>query len=190
MQPRDLIDIFILPLEESRIGYMITGSVASTFYGEPRLTHDIDLVIALRADDIPRFPSLFPAAEFYCPPQEVLRIEASRKTFAHFNLIHHDTGYKADMYPLTGGPLHIWGFENRRRIALKDTLQIWVAPPEYVIVRKLQYFKEGGSQKHLSDIRKMIDSPESAIDLSQLERWIALKDVQKEWVLARSCEKR
>ena len=183
MPSPDLIDIFIIPLEEARLEYMITGSVASTFYGEPRLTHDIDLVIALRADDIERFPSLFPSAEFYCPPQEVLRIESSRKAFAHFNLIHHDTGYKADMYPLTGEPLHAWGFENRRRIRLKDSLQIWLAPPEYVVARKLQYFKEGGSQKHLSDIRKMLDSPETAVDLPLLERWISRKDLQKEWEL-------
>ncbi|MBN1308387.1 MAG: hypothetical protein JXA18_10750 [Chitinispirillaceae bacterium] len=190
MQQHDLIDVFIAPLEGSRIEYMITGSVAATIYGEPRLTHDIDLVIALRAADIPKFSSLFPATDFYCPPQEVLRIETSRKTFAHFNLIHHDTGYKADMYPLTGEPLHAWGFENRRRIPLKAELQIWVAPPEYVIVRKLQYFKEGGSQKHLSDIRKIIDSPESTIDSTQLERWIVLKGVQKEWALAGGYEER
>ena len=188
MQPPDLIDVFIIPLEQGRIDYMITGSVASTFYGEPRLTHDIDLVVALRDDDVERLPSLFPPTEFYCPPQEVLRIEASRKTFAHFNLIHHDTGYKADLYPLTDEPLHAWGFENRRRIVLKERMQIWIAPPEYVITRKLQYFKEGRSQKHLSDIRKMLDSPDTVVDRSLLDQWLFRKGLHKEWNLIRNVQ--
>lgn len=184
MQPRDLIDIFIAPLEAGNFEYMITGSIAATFYGEPRLTHDIDLVLCLQKVDIDKFLGMFSGEEFYRPPHEVLRVELSRESFAHFNLIHHETGYKADMYPRSNEPLHSWGFENRRRIQVKDGLQIWLAPPEYVIVRKLQYFKEGGSQKHLSDIRKMVNSPEAAIDVSCLERWVEFKNVHKEWSLA------
>ena len=75
---------------------MVTGAVAATIYGEPRLTHDIDLVIDLRLQDIEGFVDAFPFEEFYCPPPEVIRLEASRSQRGHFNLIHHDTGLKAD----------------------------------------------------------------------------------------------
>ena len=46
MQQPDLLDIFISPLNSGGIDYMITGSVASTLYGEPRLTSDIDLALS------------------------------------------------------------------------------------------------------------------------------------------------
>jgi hypothetical protein len=104
---------------------------------------------------------------------------------AHFNLIHHDTGYKADIYPFAGDPLHAWAFKNRRRIEVMPNHNIWIAPPEYVIVRKLQYFKEGGSQKHLSDIRKMVDSSDSEIDGATLDRLVQERGLREEWNIAK-----
>ncbi|MBN2144927.1 MAG: hypothetical protein JW774_09915 [Candidatus Aureabacteria bacterium] len=47
MQQAELIGVFVLPMEKGGIEYMITGSVAAIFYGHPRLTHDIDLVLHL-----------------------------------------------------------------------------------------------------------------------------------------------
>jgi hypothetical protein len=186
MHQPDLLDIFIAPLEKGRIDYMITGSVASTLYGEPRLTHDIDLVIMLLRPAIPVFISLFPETEFYVPPREVIQVELARDSFAHFNLIHHESGYKADMYPFTGDPLHIWAIKNRRRLSMNHDLQIWVAPPEYVIIRKLQYFKEGGSQKNLSDVKKMLDSSDLKIDYAIITEWIETRSLKKEWAKAQS----
>ena len=57
-------------------------------YGEPRLTHGIDVVVALRAGDAPRLAAAFPAPEFYVPPPEVIRLEVGRAVRGHFNLIH------------------------------------------------------------------------------------------------------
>ncbi len=70
MPEHNLFQIFISRLNKLGIQYMITGSVASIIYGEPRLTHDIDLVIELNKDDAERFAEAFPIEEFYCPPPE------------------------------------------------------------------------------------------------------------------------
>ena len=51
MPEADLIELFVAPLERIGIRYLVTGSVAATLYGEPRATHDIDLVAILRATD-------------------------------------------------------------------------------------------------------------------------------------------
>ena len=99
-----------------------------------------------------------------------------------------DSGYKADVYPFSGDGQRLWGFENRRRIRITNDIEIWIAPPEYVIIRKLQYFKEGGSQKHLSDIRKMLDQGEFEIDQSVIEQWSERKGVMKEWEQAKRCK--
>ena len=56
-----------------------------------------------------------------------------------------------------------------------------VAPPEYVIVRKLEYYREGGSEKHLRDIRSMLNTSPEAIQIAELERQIAARGLQEAW---------
>ena len=68
MQDPDFISLFVAPLESVGINYMITGSVASSVYGEPRNTLDIDLVVLIQPDQIPLLPQLFPENDFYLPP--------------------------------------------------------------------------------------------------------------------------
>ncbi len=87
MQSLEFFSIFIKPLEELDIPYFVPGSIAAIFYGEPRLTHDIDLVLHLPESDVPEFCALFSLEKFYCPPEEVIHIELKRRPHAHFNLI-------------------------------------------------------------------------------------------------------
>lgn len=92
----ELVHIFKAPLEVSGLDYLVTGTVACTVYGEPRMTHDVDIVLDLRVRDAPLIESAFPSDRFYCPPPEVIRMEAGRGQGEHFKLIHHTTGFKAD----------------------------------------------------------------------------------------------
>ena len=95
MPEPNLFLIFVSRLSVSGMRYMITGEVASIFYGEPRLTHDIDLVVELDDAGAQKLVKVFPLEEFYCPPLEILKIEAKRPLRGHFNLIHHGTGWVA-----------------------------------------------------------------------------------------------
>ncbi len=180
MQPLELLSAFITPLEESKIPYFVTGSVASIFYGEPRLTHDVDIVIHLSPGDPLRFISYFPIERYYCPPEEVIQIETRRRPYGHFNLIHHATGLKADIYPDAEDKLHHWAFEKRKRADL-GTIQLWIAPPEYVIIRKLEYFREGGTEKHIEDIKKMMPQLEDNLDVIYLESEITARSLGQYW---------
>jgi hypothetical protein len=67
-------------------------------YGEYRVTNDIDVVLTLVQSDIEKLAAAFPLEEFYCPPADVVHIEAAREEHGHFNVIHHETGFKADVY--------------------------------------------------------------------------------------------
>jgi predicted nucleotidyltransferase len=62
-----------------------------------------------------------------------------------------------------------------------DGLHMPIAPLEYVIVRKLQYFREGGSEKHVRDIRGMLDVSDARIDRSVLDQWIERFDLAEPW---------
>jgi hypothetical protein len=175
----DLIELFVHPLARFQIRYLISGSVAAMLYGEPRVTHDIDFVVFLREPDIARLPEMYPAPEFYLPPTEVIA-QAARAPKGQFNIIHSDSGLKADFYFANRDELDAWAFRNVRQYIF-EKMVVRLAPPEYVIVRKLEYFREGGSEKHLRDIRAMLAVSGEQINRKELDEWIRLRQLEPEW---------
>jgi len=180
MPEPNLIALFVRPLARLQTRYLVSGSVAAMLYGEPRLTHDIDLVVFLRDEDLRRLPEAFPPAQFYLPPVEVMAAEAAREQRGHFNAIHMLTGLKADFYTAGRDELHGWAFRHVREFAFEgETIRL--APPEYVIIRKLEYLREGGSEKHLRDIRSMLAVSGDSFDLAELQDWIRRRGLEPEW---------
>ena len=182
MDQADLILTLTRPLDELDIRYMATGSVASTFYGVPRFTHDVDLVLELPQGMASSLERAFPQTAFYCPPAEVIQVENHRPLRGHFNLIHHQTGFKADVYLVGRDPLHAWGLERRRRIDLSPAGVLWLAPPEYVILRKLEFYREGHSPKHLDDIRGMLEVSGDSISRETIMEWAPKLELEKQWL--------
>ena len=172
MREPDLVGLFVAPLEELRVDYMITGGVASVIYGDPRFTRDIDLVLGLKEGDAGSLLDAFPPDDFYRPPLDVLREEIQRPRGGHSNIIHRDTALRADVYLVGDDPLHAWAFERRVRIPLVDDVAIWLAPPEYVVIRKLQYFQQSGSDRHLRDISAMLEISGEKIAIPEVEGWV------------------
>jgi hypothetical protein len=172
------ITIFAARLNELNLPWMAVGSVATASYGNYRTTDDVDLILLLKSGNADRLASAFPDSEFYCPPPDVIAIEAARPERGHFNLIHHATVFKADIYLAGNDPLTGWALAHRRRLELENT-SIWIAPPEYVIIGKLEFYREGGSEKHLNDIRGILKATE--IDRSLLEKEIAVRGLQEAW---------
>lgn len=169
---------FLEPLERLGLPYCVTGSVAASVYGEPRLTADIDVVLLLKISEIAAFRSAFPDSAYYVPPDETLQLELARASRGMFNLIHHASQFKADIYLAGQDPSHAWALANRRRISLGES-GAWIAPPEYVILRKLEFLREGGQDKHLRDIRFMLAA--SAVDRAFLESEVARLGLDAQW---------
>ncbi len=176
--------VFTRPLHEAGLRYMVTGAVASIIYGEPRMTLDLDLVLELTPETADKIHELFPLEEFYRPPLEVIRLEAGRPQRGHFNLIHHESGLKADVYLSGRDEMHRWGLTRRAKVELQGG-SLWVAPVEYVILRKLEYYREGASQKHLLDIAGMRELSADKIDFQELEQKILERGLKREWDLTR-----
>ncbi len=180
MPEPELCLLFLRPLNRIGIRYIVSGSVATILYGEPRLTHDVDLVAFLRHEDVRRLREVFASPEFYLPPSEIIHVEIARAQRGHFNVIHADTGFKADFYAAGHDELHAWAFSHARLMEYHGE-PVPVAPPEYVIVRKLEYFREGGSEKHLRDICSMLSISRAQIDHGALLDWIARQGVAEQW---------
>jgi hypothetical protein len=168
-------------MEGLGLPYVVTGSVASSIYGEPRFTHDIDLMLILPTGAIDGLWQAFPADEFYCPPVETLREEAARTGSGHFNLIHHESGFRADVYVVLPDGLTGWALENHRVVELLPGRGLRVAPPEYVILSKLEFHAEGGGEKHVRDIRAMLEVAGDEIDMAFIESWARRCGVEAAW---------
>jgi hypothetical protein len=170
--------VFITPLETLGLPYCITGSVAASVYGEPRLTADVDIVLLLKLEDVAALREAFPESAYYVPPDETLSVEIWRRSRGAFNLIHHASLFKADVYLAGSDPLHAWALEHRRRIDLKGG-GTWIAPPEYVILRKLEFLREGASDKHVRDVRFMLAV--TPVDRGFLETEVTRLGVREQW---------
>lgn len=180
MPEPDLIELFAQPLNQAGIRYLVCGSVAAMLYGEPRVTHDIDLVVFLRTEDAARLEAIFPPRQFYVPPVAAILQEIGRDQHGHFNLIHSGSGLKADFYTAGRDELHAWAFRRARHYTLGN-VTITLAPPEYVVLRKLEYHREGGSEKHLRDIRAMLAVSGDQLDRSALSDWVGRLGLTGEW---------
>ena len=176
----DLLTRFAAPLTSLGLPYMITGGAAAIVYGDPRLTNDLDVVIAMRPADAAVVAAAFEAADTYVPPVEVLEIEAARQTHGHFNVIHGPTSLRADVYIAGADPLHAWGLARRRTLRVGD-LDVSLAPPEYVIVRKLEYAAQGGGDRHLRDISRMLERRLAPIDDAVVEEFAAARGLLALW---------
>jgi len=173
-------------LDAIGIRYCLVGGLAAIAYGRPRLTLDADVVLALLPSQIKQLQTAFPPKDFYLPPEEVLLTETERTSRGHFSILHQHSALRLDCYLPGKSELALWELAHRQRLETSFGAA-WVAPPESVIVHKLLFFKEGGSEKHLADIKAMLDAG-AVEDHRVLEHWISKLGLAAEWkaVLQRS----
>ena len=178
MEQDELLRYVIDVLERQELTYMLVGSLASGVYGEPRLTQDIDIVVELSKDQVGRLCAAFPAAEYYVSEQ------AAREAIAcggQFNVIHPASGNKIDFMIARQDA---WGrsqIGRRRREQIFPDRLGYTAAPEDIILAKLWYYQEGGSEKHLRDIVSMIQISGDEIDKTYIDRWANELALSLEW---------
>ena len=180
MAERDTFLLFVRPLNKAGFRYVVTGSIAAILYGEPRLTYDVGFVVFLNDENIRLLSQIFPDSDFYVPPSQTIHAEVAREKSGHFNIIHIGTGFKADFYPTGREDGNAWAFRQKRVVEFQGE-SIVLAPPEYVIVRKLEFYREGGSDKHVRDIRSILAVSGDEIERPVLNDWIQRRGLQEVW---------
>ena len=183
----ELYERLLRPLNATGIRYVVTGGLAAIVYGEPRLTNDVDIVVHLSTGDAERLHRAFDGAEYYVPPLEVIETEAARGAFGHFNLLHVSSALRADVYCVGEDSFGAWALQHSRPIRIGNEL-ISLAPIEYVIVQKLRYYRDSGSERHVRDVAAMLRVSGDLIDSRVLDSWVQQLELQSEWAMARASE--
>lgn len=169
MLPLDLVRLVCGLRERMKLEYFVTGSVASSYYGEFRNTHDIDVVIELPSWRVHDFCAAFPDPEWYVDEETAKRAAAAGDMF---NILHIPSGLKADIMVFRGTPFDESRLFRARRVELPAESgggSAMFAAAEDVILKKLEFFRERGSDKHLRDIASMLKVSGPEIDLAYIE---------------------
>ena len=178
MGPYELLQRMVEVLERLGIPYLVTGSVAAMAYGEPRLTNDIDIVAAIEERHVPGLLAAFPAEEFYVS-EEMIR-EAIRRRL-QFHIIHPSSGLKVDIIIRKDTPFDISRFSRIRRISPAESYSASFAAPEDIIVMKMRYYLDGGSEKHLRDITGILKVSRGEVDLNYIADWSRRLGLTEVW---------
>jgi hypothetical protein len=178
MSQQELLKKVIQALNQAGIQYMITGSVVSSLQGEPRSTHDIDMIIAIKKSVAKRLVEAFPPPDFYLDEDNIL--DAIKKQ-SMFNLIDVNTGDKVDFWVLTDESFDQSRF--LRKISEEFIgLEIIISSPEDTILAKLRWAKlSGGSEKQFTDALRVYEVQYGKLDIDYLEQWVKKLNVGSLW---------
>jgi hypothetical protein len=150
-------------LNAAEIGYMLTGSMAMNYYAQPRMTRDIDVVIALRREDADRIVKMFSPA-YYVSRDAV---ESSIAQESVFNLIHNESVIKVDCIVRKRSKYHSAEFNRRQRIRIQD-FETWIVSKEDLILSKLLWARDSHSELQLRDVKNLVAT---GCDRSYIESW-------------------
>jgi len=157
---------------------MLTGSIVSSIQGEPRSSHDIDLLVVAGRDLYPVLEAGFPDPRFYIDSAAVTDAVLSG---GMFNLIDTTTGDKIDFWILTDTAFDRSRFGRKQQVVLFGE-PAWISSPEDTILAKLRWSElSGGSEKQVTDAYHVLRLHAPMIDNGYLERWVAVLQLQKPW---------
>lgn len=168
----------LLGLEQADIPYMVSGSLAAIYYGEPRFTNDVDIVAEVRPEQVAKLRELFPEEEFYF--SEAMALDAIRRR-GQFNIIHPSSGLKADIILVRDRQFSRTEFERRISREIAAGQESMMAMPEDVILMKMDYYQQGGSDKHLRDIAGIFQVSGEELDRSYLATWAGQLGLSELW---------
>ncbi len=166
MTEAELLKDCLLRLNRTGVAYMVTGSMASNFWGIPRSTHDLDFVIQLPASAIPKIVAEF-ASDFLIDENAM---RAAFKPPHQFNAIDQRSALKVDFWLPGDSPFEREMFKRRVQ---RQTLGVtaWLATPEDIILHKLFWDKITPSERQRYDAAGVFAVQQATLDLNYMKLW-------------------
>ncbi|KAF0155745.1 MAG: hypothetical protein FD159_2046 [Syntrophaceae bacterium] len=176
MEQLDVIKWLVAKLEENSIPYFITGSIASAYYGIPRFTHDIDLVVNVRKEDADRLVALF-IHDGYISKEGIINAFAGT---GMFNFIHDQTGWKVDFWISQGDAFALSCFSRARQVEIYVGFYAVMATAEDVLLHKVYWHKLTPSERQLGDARGIVAVQGECLDGAYIKKWSQKMGIARE----------
>ncbi|HBC45561.1 MAG TPA: hypothetical protein DEO84_01015 [candidate division Zixibacteria bacterium] len=180
MSQQELVIKVLRVLDRAGIQYMVTGSLVSSLQGEPRSTHDIDIVVSINKGDIDTLITAFPQPDYYLDREAIVEAIANKSLF---NLIDVNGGDKVDFWLLTNDPF------DRSRFSRATIEQVFgygmrISTPEDTILMKLKWLNLAGeSHKQYLDALRVFEVQRTKLDFEYIQKWA--KELEVESLLDR-----
>lgn len=169
-QELDILRIVGDRLEASTVPFMLTGSFALGYYGKPRMTRDLDFVVALLDGEVDGLVKAF-SPDFYIDEDAT---RSAVKAQSMFNLMHLDSAIKVDLIVRKDSQYRQVEFERRKAVDLAG-VRTWITSREDLILSKLVWARDSHSEMQLRDVRTLLDEP---VDRLYLTHWARILNVE------------
>ena len=174
MRPEsDFLQDIVRRLNSINVEYMLTGSMASNYWGTVRTTHDLDFVLVIRRDQIAPLVAAMTPGLF-------IQAESVRQAFSpphQFNVIDEQSSLKADFWMLRDDPFERAAFARRLHVQLFEA-DTWVATAEDIILHKLYWNRVSPSERQLGDAAGVYAVQTGLLDLGYMRHWAAALQVE------------
>ena len=174
----DIIGLF----RELGVPFMLTGSVAASYHGRPRATHDADVVIDPAPAQLDALVAALEARGFYVDPEAARRALRDRTLF---NVIETGQACKIDLIIRRDRPFSEEEFRRRLSVDLSFATNVSMVTAEDAILSKLEWARRAGdSERQLADAAGIV-ALNAEMDLGYIDRWSRDLDVDDLWARIR-----
>lgn len=177
--PRTLLANIAKIFDNLKLPYLVTGGMAVLVWGRPRFTADIDVVVEIKTSDVKGLVEALKNLGQAGYIDEDVADEIVRKG-GEFNFIDGTTGIKVDFWVSNNGPFDLSRFERRTTRKILNQ-KIYFTSPEDLILSKLKWFKESGSNRHLEDAESVLKISGENLDVEYLKTWAKKLEVKDEF---------
>lgn len=151
-------------LDSAGVPYMLTGSLASSMYGIPRATNDIDIVVAPTREQLLSAVQFFKRMGLYVEE----RAFTALNNRSQFNVIDFTKGWKVDLIIQKDREFSTVEFERRETHEVEG-MRLTIATPEDVILAKMEWFTIGESNQQLADAAGVLRMQSGALNIEYIE---------------------
>jgi len=159
----DVLGLVSDRLSGHNLSFMLTGSFALAYYATPRMTRDLDIVVALNERDVDTLVAAF-TSDFYIDADAARTAIQSERMF---NLMHLESGVKVDLIVRKSSEFRQIEFARRRAVAIAG-IRTWIVSCEDLILSKLFWALDSNSELQRRDIQQLLAG---AVDLDYIQQW-------------------